>query len=433
MTSRSREPSALRELYPLLQLPGMLSLGNGQPNPQLFPFSKLSVTTRDGDVLEVAGAEMDAAQQYADTVGTGPLRAFIAEYMADEHAPPTLDCGRDLIVTAGSQDALAKSIEMLCNRGDAVLIESPSYPGAIGPLRAAGVELVGVPVDEHGIVPAALDAAVLSCQQRPRMLYLIPHGQNPSGLTMPLVRKREVYELARKHALLIIEDDPYYALQFGDDAADEPNRSFYSIDTDGRVLRLDSFSKVLGSGVRLGWASGPTPLIEQLKLHQQTSTMQASTLSMTLASRLLQSWGLPRYHEQLNAVKEFYRSRREVMRQAAEEHLTGLATWKVPSGGMFFWFDLSPSGVTDSAPLILEKARDAKVLLAPGSAFATTGGPSSFARAAFSIASDEVIDEALRRLAAVLRITKAENESTRSVGHDGSTAAAVSAALHDEH
>ena len=433
MTSRSREPSALRELYPLLQLPGMLSLGNGQPNPQLFPFAKLSVTTRDGEVLEVAGAEMDTAQQYADTMGTAPLRAFIAEYMADEHAPPALDCGRDLIVTAGSQDALAKSIEMLCDRGDAVLIESPSYPGAIGPLRAAGVELVGVPVDEHGIVPAALDAAVLSCPQRPRVLYLIPHGQNPSGSTMPIARKREVYELARKHSLLIMEDDPYYALQFGDDAADGPNRSFYSIDTDGRVLRFDSFSKVLGSGVRLGWASGPSPLIEQLKLHQQNSTMQASTLSMTLAARLLQSWGLARYHEQLNTVKEFYRSRREVMRQAAERHLAGLATWKVPSAGMFFWFDLSPSGVTDSAPLILEKARDAKVLLAPGSAFATTGGPSSFARAAFSIASDGVIDEALRRLAAVLRIAKAENESTRSVGGERSAAAAVSAALQDEH
>ena len=121
------------------------------------------------------------------------------------------------------------------------------------------------------------------------------------------------------------------------------------------------------------------------------------------------------------------------MRQAAERHLAGLATWKVPSAGMFFWFDLSPSGVTDSAPLILEKARDAKVLLAPGSAFATTGGPSSFARAAFSIASDGVIDEALRRLAAVLRIAKAENESTRSVGGERSAAAAVSAALQDEH
>ncbi len=426
VTSKSREPSALRELYPLLQLPGMLSLGNGQPNPQLFPFARLSVTTRDGDLLEVDGAEMDAAQQYADTLGIAPLRAFLEEFMADEHAPPVLECGRDHIVTAGSQDALTKSIEMLCDRNDAVMIESPSYPGAIGPLRAAGVELVGVPVDEFGIVPEALDAAVLTCPQKPRVLYLIPHGQNPSGSTMPISRKREVYAVARRHSLLIIEDDPYYALQFSDDAADEPNRSFYSIDVDGRVLRLDSFSKVLGSGMRLGWASGPSPLIEQLKLHQQTSTMQASTLSMTLAARLLQSWGLARYHEQMKTVNAFYRSRRDVMQNAAEKHLTGLATWKVPSAGMFFWFDLSPSGVTDSAPLILDKARDALVLLAPGSAFATTEGPSTFARAAFSIANDEVINEALRRFATVLREAQVQNK------HEPSAAPAISAPVQSE-
>jgi|EP01046_Picozoa_sp_COSAG06_P012137 DNA-binding transcriptional MocR family regulator len=131
---------------------------------------------------------------------------------------------------------------------------------------------------------------------------------------------------------------------------------------------------------------------------------------MTLAAQLLKSWGLPRYHEQMKTVKAFYHSRREVMQAAAAKHLDGLAEWTVPSAGMFFWFDLSPSGVTDSAPLILEKARDALVLLAPGSAFATTDGPSCFARAAYSIASDDVIDESLRRLASVLRDAKAENE-----------------------
>ena len=159
-TSLRREPSALRELYPLLKLPGMLSLGNGQPNPDSFPFAKLSVTTRDGEVLDIDGAEMNDAQQYADTLGTESLRSWVQSYMASEHNPPPLACGIDHIVTAGSQDGLAKTIEMLCDRGDAVLIESPSYPGAIGPLKAVGATLVGVPVDDFGIVPALLDAAV---------------------------------------------------------------------------------------------------------------------------------------------------------------------------------------------------------------------------------------------------------------------------------
>ena len=371
-----------------------------------------------------------AAQQYADTVGTASLREWLESYIEDEHAPPPLDCGRDLIVTVGSQDALSKTIEMLCDRGDPVLLEDPSYPGAIGPLQAAGCALAGVPVDTEGMVPSELERTLSEWAEgpKPRVLYLIPHGQNPSGSTMPMQRKEEIYAVAARHSLLIIEDDPYYALQYGDAS----NGSFASIDVDGRVLRLDSFSKVLGGGMRLGWASGPAPLIERLMLAQQVSTMQASTMSMTLAARLLHSWGLDKYRAHVREVRDFYAERRSFMQKCAEKHLTGLASWSAPSAGMFFceiatatrWlsppmltrvllvgFDLSPSGVSDSAPVILERCREQKVLLAPGNAFATRPGPSPFARAAFSIASDEVIDEALARLGAVLREVKAESEN----------------------
>ena len=234
----------------------------------------------------------------------------------------------------GSQDALAKTIEMLCDRGDPVLLEDPSYPGAIGPLQAAGCALAGVPVDTEGMVPSELERTLSEWVEgpKPRVLYLIPHGQNPSGSTMPMQRKEEIYAVAARHSLLIIEDDPYYALQYGDGS----NGSFASIDVDGRVLRLDSFSKVLGSGMRLGWASGPAPLIERLMLAQQVSTMQASTMSMTLAARLLHSWGVEKYRAHVREVRDFYAERRSFMQKCAEKHLTGLASWSAPSAGMFF-------------------------------------------------------------------------------------------------
>jgi DNA-binding transcriptional MocR family regulator len=196
--ARDRQPNALRALYPLLKIPGILSLGNGQPNPGCFPFEKMTVTTKDGTVLELGGGEMADAIQYADTIGTKDLRDFLGPMMADEHTPPPLEGasgeewgaegGRDFIVTIGSQDALAKTLEMLCERGDTVLTESPSYPGALGPLKAAGVRLVGIPVDEQGLVPELLEATMVerkaAGQPLPKVVYLIPHGQNPSGSTM---------------------------------------------------------------------------------------------------------------------------------------------------------------------------------------------------------------------------------------------------------
>ena len=195
--------------------------------------------------------------------------------------------------------------------------------------------------------------------------------------------------------------DPYHHLLL--DGVSSDLGSFYQLDVDGRVLRLDSFSKVLGGGLRLGWVSGPQILVERLRLHQQSTTMQASTLSMTLAAKLLTGWGIEGYERHVKKVQAFYRGRRDVTQAAAAKHLTGLASWKPPVAGMFFWFDLGPSGVVDSRLLITEKCRDKKVLLAPGSAFSVEdGGVSRFARASFSVAEPEVIEEAFKRLAEVL-------------------------------
>ena len=184
-------------------------------------------------------------------------------------------------------------------------------------------------------------------------------------------------------------------------------RSFLSLDSeagDGRVLRFDSLSKVLSSGVRVGWLSGAPAFVERVSLHQQVAALHSSGLSQAVVVALLEAWSHDGWEAHVLQVQAFYRRRRDAMEASARRHLAGLARWSAPEAGMFFWLDLSPSGCTDSLRLIMEECRDAKVLLVPGASFAVdTNATSSFVRAAFSTASEEEIDEGLARLAAVLR------------------------------
>jgi len=184
--------------------------------------------------------------------------------------------------------------------------------------------------------------------------------------------------------------------------------SFFSLDArsgDGRVLRFDSLSKVLSSGIRVGWVSGPTHLISRIELHQQVAALHSSGLSQAVVSAVLAKWGDAGWSAHLEAVRAFYKGRCDVMQASAARHLHGLATWSRPSHGMFFWFDLSPSGCHDAHALVTTRAVAAKVLFVPGQSFAAAEKPtpSPHVRAAFSLASDEAIDVGLERLASLLR------------------------------
>ena len=213
---------------------------------------------------------------------------------------------------------------------------------------------------------------------------------------MGLERRREVYAIAQEHGLLVIEDDPYYYLQFGERRLP----SLLSMDVDGRVLRFDSFSKVLSSGLRLGFASGPRPLLERLDLHTQAVNLHTSGLSQAVALKLLQHWGREGFERHVQAICTFYRGQRDAFLQSATRHLDGLAEWSTPDAGMFVFLKLL--GVEDSYKLITERAVSEKVLLVPGVAFSPSAARSSHVRAAYSTATPEQMDEALRRLARLL-------------------------------
>lgn len=235
--------------------------------------------------------------------------------------------------------------------------------------------------------------------RRPKIFVIQPNHTNPTGSSTTLKRRQEIYRLACKYDLLLVEDDPYYFLTFSHQA-ELP--SLQSLDTEGRVLRLDSFSKVLSAGMRVGYLSGPRPLVDRVMMHVACSSLHASTFSQAIIHRFLTERGADGYRSHCRSVAEFYEKRCCAMVKAAEKHLGGLAEWNKPSGGMFLWIKLL--GVRDSRKMMEGKALEKMVMLAPGCYFmCDESKPTPYLRASFSWASEEEMDEGFRRLADMIK------------------------------
>ncbi|XP_034712236.1 kynurenine/alpha-aminoadipate aminotransferase, mitochondrial isoform X1 [Etheostoma cragini] len=414
--SAARKPSPIRMLTELQQRspPSLISLAGGAPNPNTFPFQSASIKLKNGQTLTFDDAAMKRALQYSASNGIPELLTWMKNLQKELHNPPTAgytpENGQmDVCVTTGSQEGLCKVFEMLVNPGDNVLLDAPTYSGTLAALQPLGCNLINVPSDQHGIIPAALKEVLSRWDPSdvhkpsstvPKILYTIPNGGNPTGASMTAQRKQEVYELARQYDMLIIEDDPYFFLQF-----DKPwAPTFLSMDVDGRIIRTDSFSKILSSGLRIGFVTGPKPLVDRVVLHIQASTMHTSTFTQLMVSQLLHSWGQDGFIQHIEGVIEFYRKQRDAMITSADKWLKGVdvAEWQTPSAGMFLWIKLK--GITDTQQLIMKKALEKEVLLVPGGVFMiNSGDPCPYVRAAFSLSTPEQIDEAFRRLSSLIK------------------------------
>ncbi|XP_077333331.1 kynurenine/alpha-aminoadipate aminotransferase, mitochondrial isoform X1 [Lithobates pipiens] len=411
--SAARKPSPIRALTELLMRspPSTISLAGGIPNPNTFPFKAASITLDDGTAIEIGESLMKKALQYSATPGIPELVSWLKDLQKKMHNPPTLSYSpekgqMELCVTSGSQEGLSKVFEMLVNPGDNVLLDTPTYSGTISAVRPLGCNLIGVPTDQHGMIPTALkdilsrwrpEDATNPEKNNPKVLYTIPNGGNPTGASLTEERKIEIYQIAREYDLIIVEDDPYYFLQFNKPWAP----SFLSMDVDGRVIRADSMSKVLSSGLRIGFLTGPKPLIERIILHMQVSTLQTSTFTQIITYQLLQKWGVEGFLEHIDRVIQFYKSQKDAMLASADKWLTGLAEWHSPSAGMFLWLKIK--GVPDTHQMIMQKALTNQILLVPGSAFSTDSSePSPYVRASFSLSSPEQIDLGLQRLSSLI-------------------------------
>eukprot|EP00842_Homolaphlyctis_polyrhiza_P000867 jgi/Hompol1/1781/HPOL_002758-RA len=390
--AKLRTPDAIRELYPLIFIPGMISLGGGLPHPDTYPFKSLSYTLESGEVVQLSTSELNASLQYSATPGMPGLVKWLHNLQVHEHGrkPDSFD----VCVGVGGQDMLTKVFGALVSEGDSVIVEAPAYTGVMAFLRPLRVNFVEMLVDQHGINPAVLETTLSNWADpatRPRVLYTVPVSGNPTGVSTTLERKRQIYAIARKYNLLILEDDPYYYLQF-----DERTPSYFALDVDGRVLRFDSFSKIVSAGARIGWLSGPKAIVDIVILDAMCSNLQASGVSQGLIHSLLSKWGIEGFYKHCAGVALFYKAKRDAFVESSQRHLDGIAEFVVPATGMFVWLNLI--GIEDTNELVRTRAVGKKVLFVPGCEFFPIRRKSSYVRASYSLASVEEIDIALQRL-----------------------------------
>jgi DNA-binding transcriptional MocR family regulator len=347
------------------------------------------------------------ALQYGGGQGDEHLREQIVEVMRLEHVSAHPD---DIVVTTGSQQALDLVTRIFIDPGDVVVAEAPSYVGALGVFRSYQAEVAHTPMDEDGLVPEALDDLLNELEaagKRVKLLYTVPNFHNPGGVTLSLERRPRVVEIARRHGVLILEDNPYGLLGF--DGQTCP--ALQSFDPDA-VVYLGSFSKTFAPGYRVGWAVAPHAVREKLVLAVESAILCPSNASQLSISAYLDRCD---WQGQIKQFRELYRDRRDAMISALDEHLPN-ASWTVPNGGFYTWVQL-PDGLDSRS--MLPRAVTSRVAYVPGTAFYADGSGTEFMRLSFCFPTTAKIREGVRRLAGVVR---SELETVQLFDEDESTA-----------
>lgn len=401
--SKRRRSATTRELTKRAYSAGkdVVSLAEGMPNEETFPFTEIAIKLNDGSSFTLDQRELASALQYIPTQGYPPLLQSLREFQRRAHAPPLWE-SRDIVIVSGAQDGLSKTLEAIIGPGDPLLVHDPFYPGVEVVVAPHQAELIAIPQDEHGVIPEVLRDTLRSRQlagkKMPKLMYINATGTNPTGVVIPFERRKEIYRIACDYNFLILDDDPYHFMHF----EDEQPKSFLSLDTEGRVIRLDSFSKVISSGIRLGFITAAAPLIASIELHLQSSHLHAPTLSQVIMYKLMKIWGYDKLMKHFANIRCFYKQRRDMIATLAEKHLSGLAEFTVPQGGFFLWIKVQE--IKDTWKMIMQQGVKNGVIMAPGAAFmADKNEPCNAIRASFAKASYQEMDLALKRLADLIR------------------------------
>ncbi|HEY1351708.1 MAG TPA: PLP-dependent aminotransferase family protein [Ktedonobacteraceae bacterium] len=388
--ARTLTASSIRELLKLTQVPDIISFAGGLPAPELLPCEEVATAT--AEVLRTRGPQ---ALQYGPTEGYLPLREWVAARLSTAAMQVTPD---NILITTGSQQALDLLARIFFDPGDPVLVESPTYMGALQAWGSYDPRYLSVPLDGQGLLVEQMEE--LLQQHRPKLVYVLPTFQNPSGVSLSLQRRQRLIELIERHNLLLLEDDAYAQLRY--EGEDLPSLLHIAASAAGgfpaRVFYLGTFSKVLAPGMRLGWIAAPPEVIHKLVMVKQGTDLHTSMFNQIIAYTLLSQDYLLR---QVPRIIPVYHRRRDAMLAALERHFPAQARWTRPEGGMFIWVTL-PAAM-DSADL-LQKALKQGVVFVPGRAFHVTGGGASTLRLSFSNASNERIETGIARLGRALYV-----------------------------
>jgi 2-aminoadipate transaminase len=389
--------SAVRALFAVANRPEVVSLAGGMPNITDLPREAL------GQAMERLVRERGVqAMQYGSGQGEPFMREQITEVMALEAIHAHAD---DIVVTCGSQQALDLVTRVFINPGDVILTEGPSYVGALGTFHAYQAKVVHVAMDDEGIIPQALEQAIVSLRaagQQVKFLYTIPNFQNPTGVTQPVARRKELLDVAQRHRLLIIEDNPYGLLTI----EGAPMPALRSMDADN-VIYLGSFSKTFAPGFRIGWVLAPHAVREKLVLTQEAATLAPPVFSQFAISTYLAEFD---WKGQIDTFRAMYAERRDAMLAGLAEYMPEGSTWTTPNGGFFVWVTL-PEGIDSHA--MLPRAVTARVAYTPGTAFYSDGLGSRNMRLSYCFPPPERILEGTKRLGEVIA---AELEMNRTFG-----------------
>ncbi len=377
--------SAIREMFKRMADPEIISLAGGNPASELFPGEELSKIA--GKILMT---NPTGALQYGTTDGVPAMKECAKQRAMKVNAYSE---GDGVIIMTGANQGIDLTTKALINKGDKIIVESPSFIGSLNAFRTYEAELVGVEVEEDGMNMEALEKA-LAENDNVKMIYTIPTFQNPTGVTMSLAKRKRLLELANKYDVLVLEDNPYGDLRFsGEDIA-----TLKSLDTEGRVIYAGSFSKILSPGMRLGYIIAPEALVSKIEILKQVNDVHTPVLTQLMCVEFMKKYNIDSYIEK---NRELYGKKCACMLSAMEKYFpAGKVKWTVPDGGIFLWCECPE---IEDISVVVDKALEKKVAIVPGSNFAIDmKAPSNKFRLNYSSATPEKIEEGVKRLGEAL-------------------------------
>lgn len=372
------EGSAIRAIFSLLGDPEIISFAGGNPSPKTFPADKLA-----GYAAKLIREQGDSVLQYGGTLGTADLLGQVQKLFEAEGLSPKKE---ELIILSGSSQGIDLLTKTFINPGDRIIVESPTFLGAIQTFKMYQADLIEAEMDEHGLVIADLEEKIAKYQ--PKFIYTIPTFQNPTGRTLPAERRKQIAELAEKYGVIILEDDPYAALRY----AGEAQPSIKSFDKANRVVKLMSFSKTISPGLRVGAAYAPAEIIAKFNLGKQGQDVHTSNLTQGLVCEYIKEGA---YFDGIAANCAYYAGKLDAMYAAAQKYFPKGTKLVRPEGGMFLWAEL-PEGIDATA--LFEEAVRRKVAYVPGTHFYAYGGHDNTLRLNYTMADEAQIEKGMQLL-----------------------------------
>lgn len=375
--------SAVREILKVTEQPDVISFAGGLPAPELFPVEVIA----DGHaaVFRESGAQ---AMQYSTTEGWSPLRQWIAR--RQELRGITSDAAT-IMVTTGSQQGIDLVAKMFINPGDKVIVENPTYLAAVQVFNAYEAEFVTVESDDDGMCVDEVERAII--ENNPKLIYIVTDFHNPKGTSLSFERRKQLIDISRRYRIPILEDNPYGELRY----RGEMIPSLASLDTDGLVIYLSTFSKTLSPGMRIGWVSAPEEIFQELVVCKQSVDLHTCTIEQRAAARALELFD---YDAHIQNLRRVYGERCLTMIEAIEKYFPAETKWTRPEGGLFLWLEFPE---TINGTKLFRDALAQKVAFVPGAPFFAVEARQNFARLNFSNSKPEMIEVGIRRLGQVIK------------------------------